>query len=126
MARMNQKKAKDADPKVHKELEGFDIQINSFGEINTSFDIAKLNKFLDTNVEDKKLVVRDDYQGPRVKYKKPEDVQDDEPYIIEDSTEDDDDDVPPPPPIGAVEEEDIDLPALLPGTKPATHEPDPE
>lgn len=67
MARMNPKKG-DKEPKVHKELDGFDININTFGEITTSYDIAKLNKFLDKNVEDKKLVVRDDYEGPRVKY----------------------------------------------------------
>ena len=65
---MNPKKGAQ-EPKVHKELEGFDININSFGEISTSYDIGKLNNFLDKNVEDKKLVVRDDYVGPRVKYK---------------------------------------------------------
>jgi hypothetical protein len=42
-------------PKVNKELEGFDIKINSFGEIVTSYDLDKINDFLDKNVEDKKL-----------------------------------------------------------------------
>ena len=47
-------------PRVHKELEGFDITINSFGEIKTNFDIDKINTFLNKNVDDKKLRDRDD------------------------------------------------------------------
>ena len=47
-------------PRVHKELEGFDIQINSFGEITTSFDIDKINQFLNKTVDDKKLRHRTD------------------------------------------------------------------
>ena len=47
-------------PRVHKELEGFDIQINSFGEITTSFDIDKINQFLNKTVNDKKLRHRTD------------------------------------------------------------------
>ncbi len=47
-------------PRVHKELEGFDIQINSFGEITTSFDIDKINQFLNRTVDDKKLRHRTD------------------------------------------------------------------
>ncbi|MDX1903685.1 MAG: hypothetical protein SFU27_05950 [Thermonemataceae bacterium] len=42
-------------PKVHKDLEGFDIQINSFGEIISTIDIEKINEFLNKNVDDKKL-----------------------------------------------------------------------
>ena len=42
-------------PKVNPDLEGFDIRINSFGEIVSSFDIDKLNEFLNKNVDDKKL-----------------------------------------------------------------------
>lgn len=42
-------------PKVHKELQGFDIEINSFGEIKTSLSIEKINEFLNKNVSDKKL-----------------------------------------------------------------------
>jgi hypothetical protein len=48
-------------PKVHKELQGFDVSIDSFGEIKTNMDIEKINKFLDQNVDDKKLAERDDY-----------------------------------------------------------------
>ncbi len=50
-------------PRVHKELEGFDIQINSFGEITTSFDIDKINQFLNKTVDDKKLRHRDDLKA---------------------------------------------------------------
>lgn len=42
-------------PKVHKDLAGFDIEINSFGEIKTSLSIERLNEFLNKNVDDKKL-----------------------------------------------------------------------
>jgi hypothetical protein len=48
-------------PKVHKELEGFEISINQFGELSSNLPIEKLNEFLDKNVEDKKLAERDDY-----------------------------------------------------------------
>ena len=47
-------------PRVHKELEGFDIKINTFGEITTSYDIDKINEFLNKTVDDKKLRNRKD------------------------------------------------------------------
>ncbi|MEJ2006357.1 MAG: hypothetical protein P8X57_15655, partial [Cyclobacteriaceae bacterium] len=47
-------------PSVNKELEGFDIKIDSFGEIKSTFDIDKINEFLNKNVDDKKLINRDD------------------------------------------------------------------
>ncbi len=53
MAKTN-KKAKEL-PRVHKELEGFDIEINRFGEISTSFDIDRLNEFLNKHTDDKKF-----------------------------------------------------------------------
>lgn len=56
----NKKPGKSSKPKVNKELEGFDIQVNSFGEIITNFDINKINDFLNRNVDDKKLRDRDD------------------------------------------------------------------
>jgi hypothetical protein len=56
------KSAKKTKPKVNQELEGFDIQINSFGEIVTSYDLDKINQFLDKNVDDKKLKNRDDIE----------------------------------------------------------------
>lgn len=42
-------------PKVHKDLEGFEISINTFGEINRTIDIGKINEFLNKNMDDKKL-----------------------------------------------------------------------
>ncbi len=42
-------------PNVHEELKGFNIRINEFGEIISSFEVEKLNAFLNENVEDKKL-----------------------------------------------------------------------
>lgn len=47
-------------PKVNKELEGFDIQIDSFGELKSSINIDQINQFLNNNVDDKKLRDRDD------------------------------------------------------------------
>jgi hypothetical protein len=49
------KEKKEEKPRVHKDLEGFDIKINSFGEIQMSYDVEKINQFLNKNVEDKKL-----------------------------------------------------------------------
>ena len=48
-------KQKKERPKVHKDLEGFDIKIDKFGEIKGNFDIDKINTFLNKNVEDKKI-----------------------------------------------------------------------
>ncbi len=47
-------------PKVHADLEGFDIRINEFGEIVPNVDIEKINQFLNENVDDKKLRNRTD------------------------------------------------------------------
>lgn len=52
--------SKREQPKVNPELKGFDIKIDSFGEIKTNFDIDKINKFLNRHVDDKKLRDRDD------------------------------------------------------------------
>jgi hypothetical protein len=49
------KKKKIAKAKVNEKLGGFEVAVNSFGEINSSMDIDKINEFLDENVEDKKL-----------------------------------------------------------------------
>jgi hypothetical protein len=48
-------------PKVHKDLSGFDVSIDSFGEIKSNMDIEKINEFLNKNVDDKKLAEREDY-----------------------------------------------------------------
>jgi hypothetical protein len=59
---MAKKPKKEENPKVHKDLEGFKMSINSFGEISSSFSIDKINEFLNKNVEDKKLRDRDDLE----------------------------------------------------------------
>ncbi|EKB50091.1 hypothetical protein [Cecembia lonarensis] len=57
---MAKKPKKEETPKVHKDLEGFKMNIDSFGEISSTFSIDKLNEFLNKNVEDKKLKDRED------------------------------------------------------------------
>ena len=46
---------KDAKPQVNPDLSGFDIQINEFGEITSTFDVERINDFLDRKVDDKKF-----------------------------------------------------------------------
>lgn len=50
---MDPKKKKK--PPIHEELEGFDINVNSFGELESTLDIDKINEFLNNNLEDKKV-----------------------------------------------------------------------
>ena len=38
----------------HEGLEGFDIKVNSFGQMETSFEIDKLNDFLNKQEKEKK------------------------------------------------------------------------
>jgi len=55
------KESKPSKPRVHKDLEGFEISIDQFGEIKSNLDIEKINKFLNKNVDDKKLQEREDF-----------------------------------------------------------------
>lgn len=57
---MPKKKPIKGKPKVHKDLDGLEIQVNEFGEIISNTPVEKLNKFLDKKLRDKKLVDRDD------------------------------------------------------------------
>jgi hypothetical protein len=57
---MPKKKPQKEKPEVHDDLKGFDIKINEFGEIVSNVKVDRLNEFLDENVEDKKLVDRED------------------------------------------------------------------
>ncbi len=50
-------------PQVHKDLSGFEISINEFGEIVTNMKMDKLNEFLDKNLDDKKLNEREENKG---------------------------------------------------------------
>ncbi len=63
--------AKTEKPRVNKELDGFDIQVNSFGEIITNYDLDKINEFLNRNVDDKKLRDREDLESLRRGGKEP-------------------------------------------------------
>lgn len=53
MAKKKDKKKEK--PEVHEDLEGFDVSVDSFGEVKANYDIDKINEFLDKEVEDKKL-----------------------------------------------------------------------
>lgn len=52
---MPKKMKKKGKPVVHEELDGFNIKINEFGEMETTVPIDKLNTFLNEKVVDKKL-----------------------------------------------------------------------
>ncbi len=56
----SQKKSRKSSVKVSDKLKQFDIEINSFGEIISNYDVDKINDFLNKNVEDKKLKNRKD------------------------------------------------------------------
>lgn len=49
------KKKKTEKKAVHKDLEGFEIKINEFGEIVTNVQVDRINQFLNENIDDKKL-----------------------------------------------------------------------
>lgn len=57
---MSKKPKKENKPKVHPDLEGFEMDINSLGEISSSFPIDRINEFLNKNVDDKKLRDREE------------------------------------------------------------------
>lgn len=62
---------KQGKPRVHQELKGFEVSIDTFGELKSNLPIEKLNEFLNENVDDKKLAERDDYeQSKKTKKKK--------------------------------------------------------
>ncbi len=63
MAKKKDKNSKDKKPKVHDELTGFNIKIDEFGEISSNLNIDKLNQFLDENVEDKKLIEKNEKES---------------------------------------------------------------
>lgn len=60
MAKNDPKKKKK--PRVHKDLHGFEVSINAFGELSSNMNIEKINEFLNKNVDDKKLAEREDYE----------------------------------------------------------------
>ena len=80
MARKPDKNKKN--PKVNPQLEGFDVKIDSFGEIKSNLSIDKINEFLNRNVDDKKLRDRDDIgpeqETPKKKKKPTNSAEEDE------------------------------------------------
>ncbi|HCX25185.1 MAG: hypothetical protein CMB80_33460 [Flammeovirgaceae bacterium] len=56
----HKKEEPEQKPKVNKELDGFDVSIDSFGELKSTIDIDKINQFLNNHVDDKKLRDRED------------------------------------------------------------------
>jgi hypothetical protein len=56
-------------PRVHRDLDGLEVQIDTFGEIHSNMNIEKINEFLNKNVDDKKLEEREDYQEIKTKGK---------------------------------------------------------
>ena len=65
MVRKPAKVKKAGKPKVHQELDGFEISVDQFGEIKSNMNIEKINNFLNEKVADKKLAEREDYEVMR-------------------------------------------------------------
>ena len=61
---------KQGKPKVHKELSGFEISIDQFGELKSNMNIEKINSFLDKNVDDKKLLEKEEKERLKREKKK--------------------------------------------------------
>jgi hypothetical protein len=61
---------KQGKPRVHKDLGGFEVSIDQFGELKSNMPIEKLNEFLNENVDDKKLAEREDYEEMKKPRKK--------------------------------------------------------
>ena len=61
---------KQGKPKVHQELKGFEVSIDTFGELKSNLPIEKLNEFLNENVDDKKLNEREDIEEIKKSKKK--------------------------------------------------------
>lgn len=85
---MPKKKPIKGKPKVNKELEGLEIKINEFGQIITNYDINDINKFLNRNVDDKKLRDRDDISDEGEFMKEMEGEEEDEDVLFHDVDED--------------------------------------
>ncbi len=59
----NKRTLNQSAPKVHPDLQGFDIKVNELGEIESTFPIEKINLFLNKKVVDKKLKDRFGYKS---------------------------------------------------------------
>ena len=70
MPKKENKSKKQIKARVHQELKGFEVSIDTFGELKSNLPIEKLNKFLNENVDDKKLAEREDYDEMKKSKKK--------------------------------------------------------
>jgi hypothetical protein len=70
MTKTDKPNKKQGKPRVHKELSGFEVSIDQFGELKTSMNIEKINSFLDKNVDDKKLLEKEETERLRKQKKK--------------------------------------------------------
>ncbi len=52
---MAKKKTPKKEAEVHEDLKGFEISVDPFGNIQTNMDIDRIKKFLDENMDDKKV-----------------------------------------------------------------------
>lgn len=69
MSNKNQSK-KQGKPRVHKELKGFEISIDQFGELTSNMKIEKINSFLNDHVDDKKLLEKEERERLKKEKKK--------------------------------------------------------
>ncbi len=65
----NKSSKKQGKPRVHKELSGFEVSIDQFGELKSNMNIEKINSFLDENVDDKKLREKEEKENAKKKKK---------------------------------------------------------
>jgi len=71
MAKKEEKSSrKQGKPRVHKDLDGFEVSIGQFGELQSNMNIEKINEFLNKNVDDKKLLEREVSQTNKEKKRK--------------------------------------------------------
>ena len=70
MAKKDKPSKKQGKPRVHKELSGFEVSIDQFGELKSNMNIEKINSFLDKNVDDKKLLEKEEKERLRNEKKK--------------------------------------------------------
>lgn len=66
----NKPSRKQGKPRVHKDLDGFEVSIGQFGELQSNMNIEKINDFLNKNVDDKKLLEKEAAESAKEKKRK--------------------------------------------------------
>lgn len=69
-SREHKSSKKKGKPRVHKDLDGFEVSIGQFGELQSNMEIEKINEFLNKNVDDKKLLEREAAESKKEKKRK--------------------------------------------------------